>query len=357
MELFAAHREWASRPADERYDSLDALATAVQDRRQASEEALVSGETLTHVRAHVDDHGQLVIGGQTPTNWSMGQMASLIKAPAGYLRDLPPDLAAKNLNYGLQHRLEERNSDFKLLAGHDDHGATLRACTSGKYSRVWDADVVHAIRAYSDGFRPPLGYKDGTFGAEMVPSGLYASDHDVFCFLVKEDDPLEVNGEALHRGFYAWNSETGGKTLGWSTFLYRAVCGNNIIWGATDIKEVRVRHVGDGPRTALYELLPQAIKALRDQRPAAKEAEVIKEAMAHVLAKDTDEAVTELRKLGFTGPEATSGVEAAKREERDPYTRWGLLQGLTAHARTLSFHDKRDDLERRAADKLLPAVV
>ncbi|EJJ29812.1 hypothetical protein PMI11_01875 [Rhizobium sp. CF142] len=61
---------------------------------------------------------------------------------------------------------------------------------------------------------------------------LYASDRDVFLFLVDDTHPIEAghlpNGDSdlYFRGFYAWNSEVGSKTLGVASFYLRAVCAN-----------------------------------------------------------------------------------------------------------------------------------
>jgi hypothetical protein len=42
-----------------------------------------------------------------PTHWSFGQLASLVGAPAAYLRQIPVPLAAINLQYGVtSHRAE-----------------------------------------------------------------------------------------------------------------------------------------------------------------------------------------------------------------------------------------------------------
>ena len=60
---------------------------------------------------------------------------------------------------------------------------------------------------------------------------LYASDRDVFLFLVDDAHPIEAgrlpNGDPdlYFRGFYCWNSEVGSKTLGIASSLFlRAVC-------------------------------------------------------------------------------------------------------------------------------------
>lgn len=56
---------------------------------------------------------------------------------------------------------------------------------------------------------------------------LYASDRDIFLFLVDDTHPIEAgrlpNGEPelFFRGFYAWNSEVGSTTLGIATFYLR----------------------------------------------------------------------------------------------------------------------------------------
>jgi hypothetical protein len=82
---------------------------------------------------------------------------------------------------------------------------------------------------------------------------LYASDRDVFIFLVDPKNPVEVNGEQLFRGFMTWNSEVGSAVFGLTTFLYRYVCDNRIIWGATDVQELRIRHTGGAPERFAYE--------------------------------------------------------------------------------------------------------
>jgi hypothetical protein len=48
-------------------------------------------------------------------------------------------------------------------------------------------------------------------GAEN--SGLYASDRDVFIFLVSDENPVEIGKARLGRGFFCWNSETGAATF------------------------------------------------------------------------------------------------------------------------------------------------
>jgi len=103
--------EWFNRPADERYLSLNDLGNAVKSRSERSKTRIVESE-LIRVEASRDDPERLRLmlpdapGPVAPTHWSFGQLASLVGAPATYLRQLPAPLAAINLQHGLlNHRV------------------------------------------------------------------------------------------------------------------------------------------------------------------------------------------------------------------------------------------------------------
>ena len=49
------------------------------------------------------------------THHAFGQLATLSKAPANYLRTLPATLAAQNLNHGLKVMGDERSDEARLL--------------------------------------------------------------------------------------------------------------------------------------------------------------------------------------------------------------------------------------------------
>src|SRR5215467_6670482 len=104
--------EWFSRPADERYLSLSELLGAVRGRADRSRSRTAESAAI-RVAANRDDTQRLalVLPGEdvplVPTHWSFGQLASLLGAPAIYLRQLPAPLAGINLQYGLtSHRAE-----------------------------------------------------------------------------------------------------------------------------------------------------------------------------------------------------------------------------------------------------------
>lgn len=101
---------------------------------------------------------------------------------------------------------------------------------------------------------------------------LYASDRDVFIFLVDDLNPIEAgtlpSGEPdlYFRGFYAWNSEVGSTTLGVATFYLRAVCMNRNLWGVENLQEIRIRHSKFAARRFAHEAAP-ALTHFADSSP------------------------------------------------------------------------------------------
>ena len=100
--------EWFSRPADERYLSLSELYGAVRGRSDRSRTRTVESAAV-RVEASREAPDRLTFALPTaeapvaPTHWSFGQLASLIGAPAAYLRQLPAPLAGINLQHGSAH--------------------------------------------------------------------------------------------------------------------------------------------------------------------------------------------------------------------------------------------------------------
>ena len=86
-------RQWASRPADERFCSLDDLLAHYATQRRQSHEVTVQTRQLESRPAGDMVSGIEVYGpnghGYEPTHWGFGQLATLAGAPAGYLRTLP----------------------------------------------------------------------------------------------------------------------------------------------------------------------------------------------------------------------------------------------------------------------------
>jgi hypothetical protein len=112
--LYAAHNQWMTRPADERYWSLEELLAHSRAERHASHESRTAIEDIRAEAVRVAGYDspdlRLVAGCGDPlslTHWSFGQLCAAADAPASYLRRLSANLAATNLNHGLR-RMEGR---------------------------------------------------------------------------------------------------------------------------------------------------------------------------------------------------------------------------------------------------------
>lgn len=363
--LMEAHTQWANRPQDQRFETLDALAHSVNARRMVSRSVDVD---LGKVTAKVTDNTITLNRGLAevePSHWSFGQLSGWIHAPAQYLRQLPKDLTVQCINDGIQKSAKERGS-LKFMAITRDNSPinTLQAVTSTTYGRIWDADCVAAVQRIvqrSNGrfYNPKAYVTTGGFSGitgEQKPSGLYASDRDVFMFLIDGGSLLDAGPRAkLNRGFIVWNSEVGSRTFGLMTFLFNQVCGNHIIWGASDVNKLIIRHSSGGPYRFDSEATP-ALNAYVNASASPIESSVRKAQDYLLPSPDKDKVIEWIRNQGkFTQAEASEAYSFAKSEEGDCRTLWHVVQGLTAYARGFDWIDARVDLETRAG-KLLNIV-
>ena len=356
-----ASAEWSRRPDDQRFLTVDALLDAVEVRRY---ESTTEDVALDAMLVQPGDGGELALvdregtRGGTLTNWAFSQLCQRAKAPAGYLRTLPPQLAAIPLQWSLEThegRSDESN-DAKLLIRTNGH-RSIAAATSPTYGRIWDRDVVRAIKASVDldVWKVPSASYSGTDPKRATT--LYASDRDVFLFLVDEGRPVDCGGgDVLRRGFYCWNSEVGSATFGLKTFTYDRVCDNRIVWGQDNVTELTIRHTSGGPHRFAAQAAPQ-LRAYANSATTGMVA-TVKAAKAREVGRDKDAVIAWMKARGFSVPEAGAAYTAAQRDRRgyNPRTVWGLVQGLTDVAHGIAHTDDRITLETRAG-RLLEAVA
>lgn len=366
--------QWFSRPDDERYLNLDDLHAATRKRADSAHVRTVASAAV-RVEASRDDMESLalILPGRddhvAPTHWGFSQLSGLVGAPAQYLRQLPAPLAGINLQHGL---LNHRSELIKTLET-DDGRIELRAVTGPDYGRIWDHELVAAVRKIAGNGLGDTRWKvpgvldwgnmmhNPYVDVTRETTTLYASDRDVFLFLVDDTHPIEAgrlpNGEPdlYFRGFYAWNSEVGSKTLGIASFYLRAVCQNRNLWGVENFEEITIRHSKFAAQRFAYEAAP-ALTTFADSSPAGFIAG-IKAARETVIAKDDDDRETFLRKRGFTKPDTHKIIETVLNEEgKKPESLFDFVQGITALARTKVHQDSRLDLESKAK-KLMAGVV
>ncbi|MBB2169655.1 DUF932 domain-containing protein [Gluconacetobacter aggeris] len=358
--------EWFARPDDERYLSLADLHAATLARAERAQARTVESRAI-HVEASRNSAERLTLAipGRTepaaPTHWSFGQLCGLVGAPSSYLRNLPAPLAAINLQHGL---LSHRTELVKTLETEDGR-VELRAVTGPDYGRIWDHELVGAVRRIAgDGtgdtnWKVPgaIDWQTRTHNPYVditkETTTLYASDRDVFLFLVDDTRPIEAgrlpNGEPdlYFRGFYAWNSEVGSKSLGIASFYLRGVCQNRLIWGQENFEQITIRH----SKFAASRFVQQAAPALRNFATASPASFVagIQSARQALVARDDEDREAFLRRRGFSKPETAKIIETVLNEEgRKPTSIFDFVQGITAFARTKANQDTRLDLEGKA---------
>jgi hypothetical protein len=364
--LTQASRQWARRPADERFTSL--LDLQAFKRRQADHSRATVASTrdieLLPDSADPSHRGLLVsspTGAAAPTHWSFGQLCSLASpgnSPAAYFREgsLPAPVIADCLNFNL--RFTRQAQEIGTLAQRQDDGSiVLRAATGPRYGRICDAHVVDAlVERFGDGV---CGYwrVPGEFGrrvdVDKANTTLYASDRDMFVFLADEERRIELpgrrNGEpgSLARGFFVWNSEVSYLTLGIAFFLFDYVCCNRIIWGADQYTEIRIRHTAGAPDRWLEEVIPVLTEyAEGSAKPVMQ---TIEDARAKRIADNLDAFLAS--RFSKSLVPALKAIHQTE-EGRPIETIWDATVAATAHARSIPHSDKRVELERAAGELL-----
>lgn len=378
MELFHASKQWAERPEDERFETLESMHQACKSYADAAKTAHVP---YSQLRAEAID-GEVQLTGRSGvlakfTHWAFGQLCRTVEAPADYLRELPATLAVQNLNHGLKEKADGYNGEAQLLF-HQNGGLLLRSVTSDKYARIWNRDVTARILPLqNDGWkvppaRPAMEGQRGTRPATqadvlrcagslgiaikegdlIAPAGLYASDHDMFAFMVNESKPIDSGtGKPMYKGFFAWNSEVGAASFGLMTFLYDSVCGNHIVWGAKDVREIRIRHIGNADVRSTRHL---AVELKNYVESSVGDIEMtIARARRTTIAMTKDEVLDSLFKKRVTSlVNLDKAYQLAEKHEDlhgAPNTVWGMVSGLTRLSQETPYADQRAALDRSAA--------
>ncbi|RWQ37056.1 MAG: DUF932 domain-containing protein [Mesorhizobium sp.] len=358
--------EWFNRPADERYLSLSELMASVQGRSERSRTRTVDSAAI-RVEASRDDAERLTLtlpGADrpvAPTHWSFGQLAGIVGAPATYLRQLPAPLAGINLQYGLTAHRAEQVKTLEVENGRVE----LRAVTGPDYGRIYDHELVAAVQKIAGNgtgdtrWKIPgvLDWSTGIYNPRVDITSdsttLYASDRDVFLFLVDDLNPIEAgrlpdgSPDLYFRGFYCWNSEVGAKTLGIASFYLRAVCQNRNLWGVEDFEEITIRHSKYAASRFAHQAAP-ALTRFANSSPMPF-VNGIRAAREKIVARSDEDRTEFLRKRGFSKADTAKIIETVLAEEgRKPASVFDFVQGITAVARDKPHQDARLDLEGKA---------
>jgi len=363
-----AYREWAARPADERFQSVDTLYASALAQTTHTRESLVSVpslqvEPLEHacgLALGVPGSGRYAF-----THWSFGQLAALVGAGnTSILRKIRAEIAAAAMN-DLLGKIG-RQPTAKLYV--DESARVVRALTAEGYGRVSNTDVtLEVLRLMFE--RPalhlPLSDADSGSATKHVPSGAYLGDRDMFVFLVDSDryldDPTDRSRQGMLRGIMVRNSDVGAASLEWDVFYHRGVCSNRIIFGFRHLEGRRRRHVRSLIRDWRQEFV--AIRAALD-RDTTRDRELVRRAQQvrvvtgagprsrQALRAEVVETIGVWSRRTVPAAIIGSAFDYAEQHEPDATTVWGMVQGLTALSQRTPYQDARFALDRVATSLL-----
>lgn len=366
MELMAASNQWSSRPADERFANItemDAYCAAIKASAKTAEKPWGGLKAVA-----LDGEVKLSFNPANPparlTNFAFGQLAQKCDAPAGYLRTLPAELAATCLNNGIA----KRNGETAQIMAHVNGSVTLRSITSDRYDRIWNADITRrlVVLARDQGWINPPAYANHDdprahrataddvaahggasivqIGTMISSAGLYASDRDMFAFMIDPQRHIaDGSSDGLYRGFYCWNSEVGDRSFGLTTFYFRVICGNHIIWSASNVSTVKIRHIGDANERAFRQLVA-TVETYREQGAGNEEA-LIARARTIQLGTNKEEVLDRL--FGMRLQISKGRIEEAYTKavefdnENNPRSVYGMVNGLTRVSQSIPFANER----------------
>lgn len=380
--LMKASNQWATRPADERFQSLQEMYNKTLEQFNNSQEVT---ENLNDMQVIVGEDGNLKLVGKHSGNlnfshWGFSQFCNNINSNARYMRTLvhEPERAAYNMNQDIVRG----GSDLGRSILYVNNGRLLSS-TSNKYSRLPNHIMTKAVMDLGADWRllparpvdstdpkaRPATIEDIGLSSRMevgemcVSSGAYANVENAFIFVVNEKMHIEDGSDGgLTLGFFAENSEVGERAFTLTTFLYRTVCANHIVWDVENIRKIRVKHIGGNMEARIKEALRTQISYYASEMLAQAE-EMVNKAKNFNIALNFDDLVAELyarKELKLTKgiiEKAYATAEQYYQIDGNPLTAWGFSSGLTRYSQTTANQDERDALDKAAAKILTLATA
>ena len=380
-----AFKEWSTRPSEERYRDLESMRLALQQRSEDSR-SIGPIDISQMIVESVQD--QLFLGYESESwkggncvelnNWSFNQLAQSVGAPASYLRSLPGHLAADCINESISDYPDRERA---IYASVDGGNITARAINSPQYSRYHDFQVINdlADSLTLDGWKVPpcrpypncpesdtwiatsedvlpgdtfaLSIREGD---KVGPGGLYSSDRDSFIFMVNQNNTVNTPSGPMFRALIVSNSEVGAASFKIDCFLYSAVCGNHILWGAEEIASVRVVHRGrdNNARINSQAAIHASVRSAELSASAHTERAIEKAADTLISFDDI------VKQTGLSKTLVKAGQHMEQQNPQDHGNRagtvWGAVQGLTRASQHNNYQSERTMIDQAASKLLKP---
>jgi hypothetical protein len=338
VNLTKASRELFSRTPDERFSSFDTLLAHCQQQKERSTEFWQVSQNLRieqqadGLRLRLEDTEDVNL---SLSDWSFSQLCKL----CGVHKETVNKISSETASRVFRDTMPHSRKPLQVYAAAD----TALAVHGSTYSRLFDAEVLEAVREAAPDFTPPPA---GLGGA----TGLYAGEQDMFAFGIDPNGWVEIGGENFAPGFFVWNSEVGRRSVGVQTFWYQEICQNHIVWDAIEVVELKRRHIGnvqealDDVRGAIAQLVKK-----RDERRDSF-ASGIRLAMETPFGSDAEEVHKLLGKHGISSRLAEQVVQLVG--DRAPYTVFGVVDALTRIAGRYENAGDRLIVDQKAASLL-----
>lgn len=370
--LYAANRQWASRPADERYWNISELYNALEADKNSSQQKTISLREIACTNAE-DDLALMGRAGSPArlTNWSFQQLCQRTGTPTG-LTEFPAGMVAPLINYKLN---DMENQDIQLFL-HRNGRTHIKAITTEKYSRIYDLDILDKLTpAIELGWMTPparpVGIagertkiatqadilpNQGDFGLavkegdEIAPAGVYRGDRNMFIFMVNPKRIIDDGGKGLMRGFFLQNSEVGAGAFKITAFYLENVCGNHICWNVSELNKLKIVHKGSANNRFKGEMRT-SLQHFSDEATTNEE-RLIRYARQFQLGKNREKVTDFLynrKALQLTKTVIEGSYQLGEKYEKDakapPTSAWGFCHGLTRYSQRYGNADERNKLD------------
>jgi hypothetical protein len=368
-------RQWASRPKDQRFVTLEEMRTML-DARSAKSSTI--DLPIGRIRPELDSDGELGFEAEgklfRPTNYSFQQLCRSIDVPSFFLTNTLKDapwLVAENLRYGVKaHPDQDKDVQFYVS------GDNLRAVTGPNYGRIEDREVLRAaMEAFAESgcnwqvptafARPGTPYK--CIDPSLEETTLYASDRDMYLCLVDQENPIEAGfitdprtgariPDLYSRGVIIKHGECGDRKGEIWSFLYRWICCNRSIREQKLLQKLSWRHTAN-VRDHFHSNVVPALQAFVNGS-AAGVAGAIKSAREATVVRTVEESIPWMvETLKISADKATEVARIGLEEEGRPIeTLYDVVQAVSAFARRMPHQDERVLVERQVG-RLLDKVA
>ena len=342
VNLTKASRELFRRTPDERFQSFDALLAHCHERCERSTEHwqvsqnLRIEQTANSLQMRLEDAEDVTM---SLSDWSFSQLCKL----CGVHKDTVNKLTSETASRVFHDTMPHSRKPLQVYSAND----TALAVHSSTYSRLFDAEVLEAVREAAPDFTPP---PTGLGGA----TGLYAGEQDMFAFGIDPNAWVEIGGENFAPGFFVWNSEVGRRSVGVQTFWYQEICQNHIVWDAIEVVELKRRHIGNVQDALddVRETIAQLVKKRDERRDSF--ASGIRLAMETPFGNDAEEVRNVLSKHGVSSRIAEQVVQLT--EQQASFSVFGIVDALTRIAGRYENAGDRLLVDQKAASLLSLAV-